>query len=56
VGGRIVAEVFLGLQFGDNHSLLNLEPDWQPETNPPSHGKKNPDYKLKDFVKYALGQ
>jgi hypothetical protein len=56
VGGRIVAEVFLGLQFGDNHSLLNLEPDWQPETNPPSHGKKNPDYKLRDFVKYALGQ
>jgi hypothetical protein len=56
VGGRIVAEVFLGLQFGDNHSLLNLEPDWQPETNPPSNGKKNPDYKLKDFVKYALGQ
>jgi hypothetical protein len=56
VGGRIVAEVFLGLQFGDNHSLLNLEPDWQPETNPPSNGKKNPDYKLKDFVKYALGE
>jgi heme peroxidase len=55
VGGRIVAEVFLGLQFGDNHSLLNLEPDWQPEKKPGSK-EKNPDYKLRDFVKYALGE
>ena len=48
VGGRIVAEVFLGLMFGDNHSLLKLEPTWQP--------KDNPNYALKDFVKYALGK
>jgi hypothetical protein len=48
VGGRIVAEVFLGLIFGDNHSLLNLEADWQP--------KNNPNYALKDFLKYALGK
>jgi hypothetical protein len=48
VGGRIVAEVLLGLQFGDNHSLLNLEPNWHPT------GK--PDYALKDFVNYALGK
>jgi len=47
VGGRIVAEVFLGLMFGDPHSMLSLEPDWCP--------KSGPDYKLKDFVKYALG-
>lgn len=47
VGGRIVAEVFLGIMFGDNDSLLNLEPLWQPSSGP--------DYKLKDFVKYALG-
>jgi hypothetical protein len=50
-----VAEVFLGLQFGDNHSLLNLEPDWQPEKTPGSK-EKNSDYKLRDFVKYALGE
>src|SRR5450755_81406 len=42
VGGRIVAEVFLGLMFGDNHSLLSLEPTWQP--------KGNPNFKFKDFV------
>ena len=47
VGGRIVAEVFLGLMFGDNHSLLSLAPNWYPEGSP--------NYALKDFVKYALG-
>jgi hypothetical protein len=48
VGGRIVAEVFLGLMFGDSHSLLSSDPNWQPDSGP--------DYALKDFVKYALGQ
>ena len=48
VGGRIVAEVFLGLLFGDNHSFLSLEPTWHPA--------KNPNFALKDFVKYALGK
>jgi hypothetical protein len=47
VGGRILAEVFLGLMFGDKSSLLRLDPTWQP--------KAGPDYKLKDFVNYALG-
>ena len=48
VGGRIVAEVFLGLMFGDRHSLLSLDPNWQPSGG--AH------YALKDFVKFALGQ
>jgi hypothetical protein len=48
VGGRIVAEVFLGLMFGDKHSLLSLDPNWQP--------KQGPNYALKDFVNYALGR
>jgi hypothetical protein len=48
VGGRIVAEVFLGLMFGDNHSLLVSDPTWQP--------KGNPGFALRDIVKYALGQ
>jgi hypothetical protein len=47
VGGRIVAEVFLGLMFGDNHSLLSLERTWHPKVTP---------YALKDFVNYALGK
>jgi hypothetical protein len=47
VGGRIVAEVFLGLMFNDRHSLLTLQPNWQPPTGP--------EYTLKDFVRYALG-
>lgn len=47
VGGRIVAEVFLGLLFADKSSLLNQAPHW----TPPSGA----DYKLKDLVKFALG-
>jgi hypothetical protein len=48
VGGRIVAEVFLGLLFGDNDSLLNLNPEWTP--------KGNPGYRLQDLVTFALGR
>ncbi len=47
VGGRIVAEVFLGLMFGDPHSMLSLNPEWCPASGP--------DYHLKDFVNFALG-
>ena len=48
VGGRIVAEVFLGLMFGDKHSLLSLDPCWTPASGS--------NYALKDFVNYALGK
>lgn len=48
VGGRIVAEVFLGLLFGDGGSYLSQHPDWQPASGA--------NYKLKDFVNYALGK
>jgi hypothetical protein len=47
VGGRIVAEVFLGLMFGDSNSLLRLDPKWKP---------KSATFALKDFVNYALGK
>ena len=47
VGGRIVAEVLLGLLFGDPRSLLTLDPKWQPSAGA--------NYALKDFVAYALG-
>ena len=47
VGGRIVAEVFLGMMFGDASSVLSLDPNWAPVTGP--------DFRLKDLVTYALG-
>jgi len=48
VGGRIVAEVMVGMMFGDPASMLSLDPQWKPVTGP--------DFALKDFVAYALGQ
>ena len=50
VGGRIVAEVFLGMMFGDNDSLLRQDANWRPTIT------KNGEFFLKDLVKYALGQ
>jgi hypothetical protein len=44
VGGRIVAEVFLGLAFSGR---APFNPAWKPAT---------PNYTLKDFVRFALGQ
>jgi hypothetical protein len=47
VGGRIVAEVFLGLMFADPGSYLTRQPTWTPT---PSGS-----YALKDFVAHAVG-
>ncbi len=47
VGGRIVAEVFLGLLFGDDQSLVRTDPDWKPA------GARG--YHLRDFVRFATG-
>jgi hypothetical protein len=47
VGGRIVAEVMLGLVFHDSRSVVNFAVDWTPP--------EGPGYKLRDFVAYALG-
>jgi hypothetical protein len=49
VGGRIVAEVFLGVLFGDGSSLLAQHVDWKPSVR----GAK---FELKDIVLYALGK
>ena len=46
VGGRIVAEVFLGLLFADKSSYLKTNPDWTPEA-----GKH---FKLRDLVAMAF--
>src|SRR5450631_2286842 len=50
VGGRIVAEVFLGMLFGDNDSFLSADPEWVPTI-----GKAGKNFALRDIVAYALG-
>ena len=54
VGGRIVAEVFLGMLFGDKDSFLSRDPAWIP-TIGVDPAEVNPDFKLADLVKYAIG-
>jgi len=46
VGGRIVAETFLGLLFSDPGAYLATKPSWKPAASG--------NYRLKDFVAYAL--
>jgi len=46
VGGRIVAEVFLGLMFADPSSLLSADPNWVPTSGA--------EYRLRDFVRFAV--
>jgi hypothetical protein len=53
VGGRIVAEVFIGLMQGDRESYLSQEPDWEPflpTLDPASRGE---DFKMVDLLKFA---
>jgi Animal haem peroxidase len=51
VGGRIVAEVFLGMMFGDNDSFLVAEPNWTPSIR-----NKGTNFELRDLVAYAIGK
>lgn len=51
VGGRIVAEVFLGLVFGEKSSFLTASPGWTPTIR--GVGTK---FALRDIVAYALGE
>lgn len=51
VGGRIAAEVLLGMLFGDNDSFLSSEPDWVPFIR-----NKGTQFALRDIVAYALGK
>lgn len=51
VGGRIVAEVFLGMLFGDNDSFLSAQSDWTPSIK-----GKGEQFALRDIVAYALGK
>jgi hypothetical protein len=48
VGGQIVAEVFIGLLYGDGNSFVNVFPGWIPEIG------KGANFDLTDMVKFAL--
>jgi hypothetical protein len=50
VGGRIVAEVFLGMMFGDSDSYLIQDPEFAPTI------RTSGEFHLKDLVNYALGK
>ena len=54
VGGRIVAEVLIGLLYGDPFSFLNVEPNWTP-TLPRRDDSEDGPYTLADLVKFAIG-
>jgi hypothetical protein len=46
-----VAEVLLGLMFGDNDSFLSADPNWTPTIR-----GKGAKFALRDIVAYALGK
>ena len=48
VGGRIVAEVLLGLLIGDSKSYLADQPNWTPFLPP-----DNQDFKMVDLIRFA---
>jgi len=50
VGGRIVAEVFLGMLFGESDSFLSADPEWIPTI-----GTAKKQFALRDLIAYALG-
>jgi hypothetical protein len=48
VGGRIVAETFVGILAGDSNSFLNQDPLWQPGL------AENGEFGFREFVRAAL--
>ena len=52
VGGRIVAEVFIGLMQLDSDSYLAANPRWRP-TLPTRSGRVTGDYRMVDFLRFA---
>src|ERR671916_470787 len=49
VGGRIVAEVLLGLLDGDPLSFLSVEPNWAPELEGAEDGR----FTMADLIRFA---
>ena len=52
VGGRIVAEVFIGLMLGDQYSFLSQEPSWQPFAEFQNNNK----FTMADLIKTVIGK
>ena len=52
VGGRIVAEVLIGLLYGDPMSYLRVEPTWHPEPNQFGAGPDG-QFRMADFLRFA---
>ncbi|HEY2092977.1 MAG TPA: heme peroxidase family protein [Thermoanaerobaculia bacterium] len=52
VGGRIVAEVIIGLIIGDNFSYISQDPTWRPATELCRDGKN---FRIADLVAAAIG-
>jgi hypothetical protein len=50
VGGRIVAETFVGLLLADSNSYVSLNPLWEPDKL-----KVNGVFGLREMIRYALG-
>ena len=55
VGGRIIAETFIGLMLNDTHSFLSRDPNWNPSKATYLGHPNKTDYKMPDFVRFALG-
>ncbi|QJE98996.1 peroxidase family protein [Luteolibacter luteus] len=53
VGGRIVAEVFIGLLQGDKQSYLSQDPDWKPFLTTIDSGKTGEDFTMVDLLRFA---
>ncbi len=51
VGGRIVAEVFIGLLLGDSHSFLSQDPYWTPN---PAFLNKDKKFGMAELIKQAI--
>ena len=53
VGGRIVAEVFIGLLEGDRSSYLSQDPDWQPFLPALESSRTGEDFRMVDLLRFA---
>lgn len=53
VGGRIVAEVMIGLLQGDRTSYLAQDPDWQPFLPTIDPASRNDDFDMVDLLRFA---
>ena len=53
VGGRIVAEVLVGLLAGDPLSFLSVDPTWQPTLGTAPTNGGGPTFTMADLIRVA---